>query len=360
MRSHSNYPKILNLLLMIAHFPASCKGHAVDYPVATAIAFGDARHVIDYYSNWRGSYLLSDYQRSIAQSLKQTAQLPSTPQTTIIIDFLLSKLDPTFIDRVDCLLDAAVDKVDKGHTELIKYIKRTFTYPFTEWALVEAISENKPHKVDALLQAGIDPNIGIGNQDQAQVVLHDDAKLAFEEYRYGRYPLHMAAHLGQVETVNLLLTHNANVTRLDHYHQTPLFAALQGFSDKDTESITKNRLYIVRRLLEAMPADMRPLPIQTESFNLTPSARGRVRNLLQSFLPQTPARVRMTDEVVSLTSEQFEELDRKLTQISIGLSAVGAATCICIHKKCCKTAKEKEPKKQKAAPITVKVQRKTK
>lgn len=342
-------------------FPQNCKPHPAEFPITTAIAFNDARHVSEFFSNWRGHFLSSEHQTWMAKSLHQAAQLPPA-KAKDIIRFLLNKLNPHFIERIDCLLDAATDATDKdhqGHSELIEYINKTFAYPYTAFALVDALSQKKLHRVRALLRAGVDPNRGIGTQHHPKVIIHDgDQQFTTVECKFGHYPLHMAAFLGESEMVSELLKHNASVVRVDHHKETPLFAALKGFSDKDTEPITQNRLYIVRRILEAMPAHMRPLPIQAESLNLTPSARGRVRNLFQSFLPQPPPQVRMVDKEVILTPEQLAELDRQLMPVAFGLSVICAGACICIFEKCCKKEdKEEEPKQKKAFILSAKQKR---
>ncbi len=345
---HIQIPEPSELIVDERPFPRACKPHAAEFPISTAIAFDDPRHVSTFFLNWHGTYLDSEHQTWMAKSLHQAAQLPPA-KAKHIIRFLLGRLDPHFIEQIDCLLDAATDATDKdhqGHSELIQYINRTFAYPYTAFALVEAIVQKKHQRVRALLQAGVDPNRGIGNTNQPQVLIHDDQEFTTIDYKLGHYPLHMAAFLGESEMVSLLLKHNASVVRLDYKKETPLFAAFRGFNEQETEPITQNRLYIVRRLLEAMPAHMRPLPIQAESLHLTPSARGRVRNLFQSFLPQLPSKIQMTEEVTELTSEQIEELDRKLMPISIGLGTLCAGVMVCIHKKCCKEVTEEKSIKQ--------------
>ncbi|KAF8265665.1 hypothetical protein EI94DRAFT_1735068 [Lactarius quietus] len=60
-------------------------------------------------------------------------------------------------------------------------------------------------------------------------------------------PLHFAARNMQVDAVQVLLTYNAEVNSLGHYHMTPLYVV---FNDYSSESSERKVVDMVRRLLE--------------------------------------------------------------------------------------------------------------
>ena len=300
-----------------------CPTHTPSFPLDVALANGDPNQVITYYSNWHGPYSQAEYAACIANSLRQTAQRPQK-ETGIVIPFLLERLDPDYLDNINCLYyDARIN----GHKELIHYIRTQLSskFPSIQSALITAIDEDQgdPIRVSNLLEAGVAPD---------------------EESDY--FPLHRAAFTGKSVIVDLLLRHNASTTRLDNNKNLPIFAALHGFDPRDSEDITTQRLRIVQRLIQKMPEHARPIGIEANLCKISQKTRVRLMEALNE-LHTIPVHICMTDDSErndKASSKQF--VDTLVSWTGWGaLTCISLATFICssLAKKAAARAKMKAP-----------------
>lgn len=333
-------------------FPRTCQNSHATFPLREALACKNLSQIVEYYSNWHGLYLVSDYQKSIAQTLVEVAQLPEAkvarlqkPETEPVIPFLLKRLNLDYVERIDCLYDAALDN---GHIEIIQFINEHSEKPHAMMAIHEAITRNNPTRLTNLLKAGVSPDLGVGSHECSQLIVHDDVEFAAEESLNAHYPLHSAAFKGHAELVSLLLDYKANAMRLNQHKQTPFKAMLCRFTIEDSEEMTSKRLFILNALLQAMPEEARPLPYEVDLFCVHPKHCEKVLKVLRKFNPKPPARLRMIEE---LTPEELEKLEHTV-KIGAGVCLpTCTVACICINEKCCKSIEKKEPVIAKAASI---------
>ncbi|MGE0010382.1 MAG: hypothetical protein AB7F19_00265 [Candidatus Babeliales bacterium] len=329
-------------------YPRVCTDQPPQFPLKTALAWDKPDGLIEYYSNWRGLHLVSDYQQSIAGSLEQAAKFPAK-KVTAIIAFLLTKLDPHYIARVDCLLD---DATDNDHRELIRYIATHFAYPYTAWALYDSIKSQNIKRLGSLLAAGVSVDKGLGAKGLSQTIIHDDKEFAVITEHLAHFPLHLAANLGAAEVVLLLLKYNANATRLDCYNNPPVKAALYGFKEQESEEVVSKRIFLIKELLKAMPADKRPLPHEAELLLVPTTVRAKVNEVFQSFLPPAPPQVKMIEDFTPQELAHFEKNKKRICAASTLLTALCTGACIVIYEKCCKDANSDEKPTQWKVPPT--------
>lgn len=81
--------------------------------------------------------------------------------------------------------------------------------------------------------------------------------------RYNSFPLHAAVYYGHFESVQVLLSHNASPTSLDHDGGCALHIACNSISDNET------RASIIRLLLDA-PQGMSVIDCQDDDYGSTP------------------------------------------------------------------------------------------
>lgn len=318
-------------------FPRVCIKYNIDFPLSIEIAFGKVGSVQEYFENWYGIFAPGEHQRCMVQCLYQAAQLERS-KTKDIITFLLSKVHPSFIERPDCLLDNAIDK---GHLELIEYIKKKFAFPYTAWAFMEAIGKNDQEKVETLLRAGVSPDVGIGTKDQPQVIVYDDQEFMVLDSKHAHYPLHVAAINGNPFMVATLIAQNANVLRADYNGHTPVIAALYGFSTADTPEVMDGRFAVLKTLLAAMPEDKRPLPIESQLNMLPLTAKERVREIFCAFPTKQPPHICMTEEVV----EKAQKTEKRIILSSVLVATFCVGWSILLQRYCCKESEKQESKK---------------
>lgn len=333
-------------------FPRICKKSHATFPLREALAYKNISSMVEYYSNWHGMFLISDYEKSIATTLVEVAQLSATkvaelqhPTIEPVIPFLLKRLNLDYVDRIDCLYDAALDN---GHLEIIQHINSNTTKPYAMMALFEAVTHNNPTRLHNLMRAGVSPELGVGAREYSQLIIHDDIEFAAEESINAHYPLHNAAGKGHAELVSILLQYKADPMRLNQHKQTPWRSMLCRFTNEDSEEMTSKRLYILNTLLQAIPESARPLSCSVDLFCVPPNHREKVLGVLRKFNPKPPARLSMLDEFTAEEIKKFEETVRISASICMPLCTIA---CICCIEKCRKNTEEEGPVVAKTASI---------
>lgn len=280
----------------------ACQKYKPGFPLDVALMNGRPDHLTEYYSNWQGTYSQAEYAANIAQSLHQAAQLPQKT-TGPIIPFLLARLDPNYLKDTVCLFNAAQDN---GHAELAQYILSRFTFDSVKLALIIAIDNGLPKRVETLLKAGMSP----------------DEELSETKC----FPLHRAASKGNSAIVDLLLKHNASTTRLDANKNLPVSVAMHGFDPNDSEDKITERLDIIKRLLKEMPEDERPIAFEANLCKIPKATRTRLANILDTY-QTTPTRLCMTEErkpKLNAADTQYETCLRCATVTVAACVTIGA------------------------------------
>lgn len=274
----------------------ACQKYKPGFPLDSALVSGNPHDLIEYYSNWQGTYSQAEYTAHIVDSLRQAAQLP---QKTIgpVIPFLLARIDPSNLDDIVCLFK---DAQDNGHHDLAQYILAQFASKLdsVRFALIIAIDSELPIRVETLLRAGVSP----------------DEELSGTK----NFPLHRATARGNGTIVDLLLKYNASATRLDGTKKLPISAALHGFDPNDSESKITERLYIVKRLLEEMPKAERPIAIEANLCKIPTTTRTRLAEILDTF-QTTPARLCMTEEYQPKLKDSGADLETVIICANAGI-----------------------------------------
>lgn len=330
-------------------FPRHCKEKVPTFPLNAALTMKNMTMLKEFYSNWHGGiHGVVEFKQSIAATLCKLAQLPHDPKTDIV-PFLLKHLDPFSIERIDCLLEAALDN---GHLAIIEYCRHHFHAAYIALALHDACKNNNEKHVTNLLKANISPEFGLGKQEVAQLILHDDVGFETELSPYAHYPLHHAISLNHDIIVKILLNYKANPQRLSHRKLTPLNTALRSFNENDAPLVVARRLSIIEALFQALPEHGRPLPVELNLIFVPGEFRRNIIDIAQKYAPQPPQRLSMEDSFSKeYTQEEFEKFQNKVNLAAALCAPFCIAGGIYAASLCKPTKKASSTAQPKVTPI---------
>ncbi|MGE0010383.1 MAG: hypothetical protein AB7F19_00270 [Candidatus Babeliales bacterium] len=227
---------------------------ALKHRAINAIEQDATSELSDYLNSWTSWVLPWDYyHEEVALLLTHAAQKPHA-QTENCLALLLQKVRVQDLPQPDCLLKNALDN---KHVPLTAYLYKHFP-EIARWELIDAITHQQDAHLTTLLQAGVDPNVGVGPHEKEVIAVEESGEVALH---HGiQYPLHMAAYRAHYNAVGILLEHGASATlrtRVDNY--SPFDIAIRGFekldsvTGPDTEDTQQARLFVIRMLLNALP-----------------------------------------------------------------------------------------------------------
>lgn len=272
---------------------------------------------LDWVTSW------SNCRTRLVEGLKHATSNPvhvSGP----IVEYLLTKVKPSDIERPDCLLNSGMFH---GHVAVVRFINAHFP-ELGPWALYEAIERDKNNHVVTLLKGGIDPNKGIGTDNKDYVIIHRKSKTGpAKTFAPGAHnPVHLAAFTGKSAILKTLIKYGGCAQAKTATGLKPLDVALRAFKTDDTQDMLNHRLYIVRTLLSNMTVNSIPDLEDLDMSRIDDAPRHKVVALIKKHKEKPAPRITMCEQASNQRTQNADCLKDDSCNCSCGQ----AVFCACV------------------------------